>query len=65
MNLIIFDNKAFTESRSYYYCGGEHYSYIKKIFPNIIELHKENTDEIIIYSGSNDNVSKKAKSVKV
>ena len=65
MNLIIFDNKAFSEERTYYYCGGENYSYIKKIFPNIIELNKENTDEIIIYSGSNDNVSKKAKSVKV
>ena len=65
MNLIIFDNKAFSEERTYYYCGGENYSYIKKIFPNIIELNKENTDEIIIYSGSNDNGSKKAKSVKV
>ena len=65
MNLIIFDNKAFLEERTYYYCGGENYSYIKQIFPNIIELKKENTDEIIIYSGSSVNVSKKAKCVKV
>ena len=65
MNLIIFDNKAFFEKRTYYFCGGEHYRYIKKIFPNIEKLNTQNTEEIIIYSGSEENKNKKAKCVKI
>lgn len=60
MYLIIFDNKAFVEDRTYYYCGGEHFSYIKSVFPKISSLSKDEIDGVLIYSGSKENESKSA-----